>query len=46
MSQITHQDRDERAIAYQKPQPTGMVPDLLVPGAINIPQQVDGDDPG
>ncbi|WP_423821658.1 2,4'-dihydroxyacetophenone dioxygenase family protein [Salinisphaera sp. SPP-AMP-43] len=45
MSQTTRQDRDARAIAYQKPQPTGMVPDLLVPGAMQIPDQVDDHDP-
>ena len=27
---------DRRAIAYQRPQPEGMVPDLLLPGVLNL----------
>lgn len=38
-------DRDRSAVAYQLPQPTGMVPDVYMGGALDLPESIGTDDP-
>ena len=36
LNDVAHADLDYSKIAYQKPQPMGMIPDLLVPGLLQL----------
>ncbi len=38
-------DRDHSAVAYQLPQPTGMVPDVFHSKALDLPDVISADDP-
>ena len=38
-------DRDRSAVAYQRPQPMGMVPDVFFGGALHLPDEIAADDP-
>jgi 2,4'-dihydroxyacetophenone dioxygenase len=44
-SDVAHRDLDYRKIPYNKPQPMGMIPDLVVPGVLQALRDPRGGDP-
>ena len=44
LNDVAHADLDYSKIAYQKPQPTGMIPDLVVPGLLQLVKDPMGGD--
>ena len=45
LNDVAHADLDYSKIPYQKPQPFGMIPDLVVPGLLQMVADPMGGDP-
>ena len=45
LNDVAHKDLDYSRVPYAKPQPMGMIADLVIPGALDVLKNPAGDDP-